>query len=623
MSAEKSFKKRAGVYGIKNREASEKRRPSVHYVDLSSLMVFSKDDLDKELAKIPEQKLRRDDEFLLNRSPTVKRAPSLTPSSDPLFPLRDTPGSRNDDRRRSSVLSVVSSSCSRPSSPLHPSSKSFNSFFELSKALSHVDDGSCKPQIYPYPNPVPPALRFIEMKDLLSTDIDWKMLTMARPAAKIDEDFYSRFVECARLHEKASLSEGNGMRRILMKLSSRHPKSPSFFGRYQARHVSDQLADLDFDPDIDYDSYAREEPNPEDLVKNEVVENATELVSKLFGDDSFGTTTNTANTSSANASSAEAEKPSSSTSSPTTFINIQGRRSKVTMNVSGAQKTITAATLLSQKVSQKKPNGFPGRFKTVSDSISRVALPGTKSTAASSSSPLKQEASPLASNVTVDDQSEGKKHVMGTNGVHSKEKLEKSSEVSSKKVEKKRDGNNSTQNKVQKPGNSMKNHMTTASTPLKRELVVSSDVTSNTLASKNKKNVITSVNGLTTTNMNNCPHETDKGSTNKETANSDLKYKGHDNEARNWRNSESSKGIHASVGKSSKNDRGGRNTNKTYNNNKNSSFRSRSLSMRRKEKEIVDSSLDDKGNQDNKFASGISQMANPKIVVTTILPGME
>ena len=61
----------------KNRESSERRRTSIHFVDLSNTLVFTKEELEKELAKIPEQKLRTDEDEILSRTSNVRRAPSL------------------------------------------------------------------------------------------------------------------------------------------------------------------------------------------------------------------------------------------------------------------------------------------------------------------------------------------------------------------------------------------------------------------------------------------------------------------------------------------------------------------------------------------------------------------
>lgn len=277
--------KDSGLYGIKNKEASERRRPSLHYVDLSGLLVFTKEDLDKEMMKIPEQRLRLDDETILNRTISVKRLPSLTPSNDPLFLSRDNNsdygGSLDRKRRRSSALSAVSSSCSRPSSP-GIGMKSFGSFYELSQVLSKVDDDD-HAEPFPYPDPVPPQLRHLDMKDLIATDIDWKMLTMARPPTKVDEDFFSRFVECARLQEKAKVAEGYGFRQAISRMS-RHSR---LYNRYAHIDLSSELQQLNLQPDFDYDSYARTDPDPSEMNK-EVTENANEMVAKLLGDDTFG-----------------------------------------------------------------------------------------------------------------------------------------------------------------------------------------------------------------------------------------------------------------------------------------------------------------------------------------------
>ena len=38
-------------------------------------------------------------------------------------------------------------------------------------------------------------MRHVRIGELSSVDINWKMLTLARPTSKIDEDIFSKFVD--------------------------------------------------------------------------------------------------------------------------------------------------------------------------------------------------------------------------------------------------------------------------------------------------------------------------------------------------------------------------------------------------------------------------------------------
>lgn len=66
----------------KNKELSEKRRPPLHYVDFKDLLVFTPEDLDKELEKLPELKLRKDDDSVLHRRNSQGRLTMTQPAVD-------------------------------------------------------------------------------------------------------------------------------------------------------------------------------------------------------------------------------------------------------------------------------------------------------------------------------------------------------------------------------------------------------------------------------------------------------------------------------------------------------------------------------------------------------------
>lgn len=373
----------SNVFGLKNREAAERKRPSLHYVDFSDLMVFSQEDLEKELAKIPEQKLRRDDEGILHRVISIKRVPSLTPSNDPLLTLiRPSDLTSHDDvttmstdprqqkkRRKSSILSVASSSCTQSpsmsssvSSSFLASSYSGGSFFEVAHALSKVHDGQ-KNDPFPYPDPIPAELRFIEMKDLLSTDIDWKMLTMARPVSRIDEDFFSRLVECARLQEKSKRNEGHGLRRIVSRIS-RH--SRMLLSKYPSTDLTEDFEHLHIQPDFDYESYARQEPE-EDEEHKQAVENANELVAKLFEDEAFGPNT---------------PPPPPTSTTKATSGSITASTSSHRKNQHQNQPDVKSkVNLLTASVALAHPNekdggriGRNGTFRSTAECISKIPL---------------------------------------------------------------------------------------------------------------------------------------------------------------------------------------------------------------------------------------------------------
>lgn len=123
-------------------------------------------------------------------------------------------------------------------------------------------------------------MRFLDMRDLISSNIDWKMLTMKRPESKLDEEYFSKVVQMKRLELKTKAEDGFGLRKSAFRIT-RHPKT---MYKYRSRDMDTDF-DLDsFLPDIDYESYARVDQD-ENQMNQDQAENANELVAKLLGDD--------------------------------------------------------------------------------------------------------------------------------------------------------------------------------------------------------------------------------------------------------------------------------------------------------------------------------------------------
>ncbi|CAG0919287.1 unnamed protein product [Notodromas monacha] len=62
---------------------------------------------------------------------------------------------------------------------------------------------------FPFGNPVPPSMRAVRIEDLSSVDINWRMLTLARPKTKLEEDIFSRFVALDKMKRKTRQAEGD------------------------------------------------------------------------------------------------------------------------------------------------------------------------------------------------------------------------------------------------------------------------------------------------------------------------------------------------------------------------------------------------------------------------------
>lgn len=47
---------------------------------------------------------------------------------------------------------------------------------------------------YAFMNPIPVEMRNLDLDDLASVAIDWKMLTTQRPKSKLEEEYFSRYI---------------------------------------------------------------------------------------------------------------------------------------------------------------------------------------------------------------------------------------------------------------------------------------------------------------------------------------------------------------------------------------------------------------------------------------------
>lgn len=45
-----------------------------------------------------------------------------------------------------------------------------------------------------YPDPIPVAMQSVRILDLATVDINWKMLTVSRPANKLDEEYFTKYI---------------------------------------------------------------------------------------------------------------------------------------------------------------------------------------------------------------------------------------------------------------------------------------------------------------------------------------------------------------------------------------------------------------------------------------------
>ena len=64
-------------------------------------------------------------------------------------------------------------------------------------------NGKIVPGIHPisvncghsYPDPIPVAMQSVRILDLATVDINWKMLTVSRPTNKLDEEYFTKYIQ--------------------------------------------------------------------------------------------------------------------------------------------------------------------------------------------------------------------------------------------------------------------------------------------------------------------------------------------------------------------------------------------------------------------------------------------
>ncbi|XP_067120527.1 uncharacterized protein [Centruroides vittatus] len=66
----------------------------------------------------------------------------------------------------------------------------------------------CSSPEFPFLDPIPASMRQVNIQEMCQVDIEWKMLTLCRPASKFEEDIFTRYVELAKLARRVRQSYG-------------------------------------------------------------------------------------------------------------------------------------------------------------------------------------------------------------------------------------------------------------------------------------------------------------------------------------------------------------------------------------------------------------------------------
>lgn len=242
----------------------EDSKSNLIFLDLSDILLFTKEELDKTLSRLPDLKLKPD---LLEEASNKK----------PYFPHSK---SNILNINKQSLKHWVSNSClSKPSLSTQTETQTCSSIPD-SKTL--------------YINPLPQSMIHLNLNDFCGTEIDWKMLTLSRPSTKLEEDYFSKLVELYQFRHKTRIEDGYGFRKAVFRLS-RHPRVMQYkpvslmFDSFDLKR-SENTKRILIKEDTTYEAYARVaiETGPnhysDQTLAAELLSSANSLDFKLFSD---------------------------------------------------------------------------------------------------------------------------------------------------------------------------------------------------------------------------------------------------------------------------------------------------------------------------------------------------
>lgn len=169
------------------------KKEIVPILDLSKIIVHSKDEYKRLCEKVPDYKMRpikvrqRREIFYLLKSITIDGPPQTIQATNqfvfislPIFQQIRTahPQVRTEDIKIKDLERGL--------------------FKPAKKELKYLQrNNGDRERQYIYMDPVPNEMRSLILMELCTVQIDWKMLTTLRPKTKIEEEYYSKCV-----HEK-------------------------------------------------------------------------------------------------------------------------------------------------------------------------------------------------------------------------------------------------------------------------------------------------------------------------------------------------------------------------------------------------------------------------------------
>uniref|UniRef100_A0A336LXV4 CSON007785 protein n=1 Tax=Culicoides sonorensis TaxID=179676 RepID=A0A336LXV4_CULSO len=134
------------------------------------------------------------------------------------------------------------------------------------------NNGLMDPSAYTYMDPVPQEMASIVLMELCTIQIDWRMLTTARPKTKTEEEYFSKLVELGKLQIK---TEAREKRELIQNPFSKKVKNRS--GIVETRIITcndclEEFCNSNYCSDFNYDLYLRvpvKQPVNKDAVLSE------------------------------------------------------------------------------------------------------------------------------------------------------------------------------------------------------------------------------------------------------------------------------------------------------------------------------------------------------------------
>ncbi|XP_057365658.1 uncharacterized protein LOC130686555 [Daphnia carinata] len=163
------------------------RAEAMQALDLSTARPRTKQEFEKLLAHIPEFRIKpekvRPEEIIIGEDYSFTCRKETQKSKSPHRQYARTGGARDKSPQKTGRIVAG----------IHP----------ISVNCGHS-----------YPDPIPVAMQSVRILDLATVEINWKMLTVARPTSKQDDEFFTKLVELEKLRLKTRREGGIRTRRI-------------------------------------------------------------------------------------------------------------------------------------------------------------------------------------------------------------------------------------------------------------------------------------------------------------------------------------------------------------------------------------------------------------------------